>query len=201
MNYLAHLFLARDTGASFVGNLAGDFVKGALGERFEPAIREGIENHRRVDAFTDSHAEVAGFRRVLTPEFGHYSRIISDVFFDHFLAAEWEEWSLEPLELFLSRAFAMMDPLVPSMPERLAAVYPRMRDGRWFRSYAEVEAIERTLAHLSTRLSRRPRLELAMRVLTDQREELHAAWRAFFLDAIERLAPWRLWSARTRSAL
>ena len=191
MNYLAHLFLARDTGESFAGNLAGDFVKGALGDRFAPAIREGIENHRRVDAFTDSHPEVARFRRVLTPEFGHYSRIISDVFFDHFLASEWDAWWPEPLPEFLARAFAAMDPLVPRMPERLAAVYPRMRDGRWFRSYAEVEAIERTLAHLSTRLSRKPRLELAMGTLAEERDELHATWRMFFSDAIEKLAPWR----------
>jgi acyl carrier protein phosphodiesterase len=191
MNYLAHLFLARDTGESFVGNLAGDFVKGALGDRFAPAIREGIENHRRVDAFTDSHPEVARFRRVLTPEFGHYSPIISDVFFDHFLAVEWETWWREPLDVFLARAFAMMDPLAPSMPERLAAVYPRMRDGRWFRSYAEVEAIERTLVHLSSRLSRKPALAPAVRLLVEEREELQRAWRAFFEEMIERMAPWR----------
>lgn len=191
MNYLAHLFLARDTGESFAGNLAGDFVKGALGDRFAPGIRDGIENHRRVDAFTDSHPEVARFRRVLAPEFGHYSRIISDVFFDHFLAADWSEWSREPLEAFLARAFALMDPVVPSMPERLAAVYPRMRDGRWFRSYAEAAAIERTLAQISTRLSRRPRLDLAMATLAANEEELRDAWKRFFGPMIERFAPWR----------
>lgn len=195
MNYLAHLFLARDDGASLAGNLAGDFVKGPLGDRFLPAIRDGIANHRRVDAFTDSHPEVARFRRLLAPEFGHYSRIISDVFFDHFLAAEWERWSDEPLEAFLARAFALMDPHVPSMPERLAAVYPRMRDGRWFRSYAEEPAIERTLAHLSSRLSRKPRLELAMTTLRSERSELREAWEAFFREAIEELAPWRRRSA------
>ncbi|MGZ8853238.1 MAG: ACP phosphodiesterase, partial [Thermoanaerobaculia bacterium] len=32
MNYLAHLFLADTTSESLLGNLAGDFVKGALGD-------------------------------------------------------------------------------------------------------------------------------------------------------------------------
>jgi acyl carrier protein phosphodiesterase len=191
MNYLAHLFLARDTAESFVGNLAGDFVKGPLGDRFDPAIRAGIENHRRIDAYTDSHPEVAAFRRVLTPEFGHYSRIISDVFFDHFLALEWDDWSREPLEAFLARAFATMDPLAPQMPERLAAVYPHMRDGRWFRSYAQVASIERTLESLSARLSRKPVLAPAVRHLAESRAALVPPWRAFFREAVGVLAPWR----------
>ena len=53
MNYLAHLFLAGGSPESLIGNLAGDFVKGALGDRFTPGIREGIMQHRRIDAFTD----------------------------------------------------------------------------------------------------------------------------------------------------
>src|SRR5438552_18989766 len=83
MNYLAHLFLAEQTAESLIGNLAGDFVKGALGDRFAPGIAEGIRHHRRVDAFTDAHPQVAAFRRVLIPQHGHYARVISDVFFDH----------------------------------------------------------------------------------------------------------------------
>jgi acyl carrier protein phosphodiesterase len=90
MNYLAHLFLAGDDAESLIGNLAGDFVKGALHDRFTPAIRQGIVKHRRIDAFTDSHPSVAAFRRVLIPEHGHWSRVIADVFFDYFLAADFD---------------------------------------------------------------------------------------------------------------
>ncbi|MCU1348157.1 MAG: acpH [Acidobacteria bacterium] len=192
MNYLAHLFLARDTAESFIGNLAGDFVKGPLTDRFPPAIREGIESHRRIDAYTDAHAEVAKFRRVLTPEFGHYARIISDVFFDHFLAAEWNTWSPhEPLDTFLTRVFALMDTGVEAMPERLREIYPHMRDGKWLRSYATMEGIHRALHNLSFRLSRRPHLELATRHLVDSREELVPHWRVFFAELVATHAPWR----------
>src|SRR5579885_1141988 len=78
MNYLAHLFLARDDAESLIGNLAGDFVKGPLRDRFTPGIRDGIMQHRHIDAFTDTHPQVAAFRRVLIPDHGHYARIISD---------------------------------------------------------------------------------------------------------------------------
>src|SRR5215467_12047486 len=113
MNFLAHLFLAEETAESLIGNLAGDFVEGRLGDRFPPAIAEGIRNHRAVDAFTDTHPSVAAFRRVLIPEHGHYARVIADIFFDHFLAVDFDRWSGEPLEAFLARVYALIDPHAP----------------------------------------------------------------------------------------
>ena len=184
MNYLAHLFLAGDTAESLIGNLAGDFVKGPLADHFPSAIAEGIRNHRRVDAFTDSHPAVAAFRRVLVPEHGHYARVIADVFFDHFLVRNWNRYSEESLEAFLARVFATIDPHIDLLPGRLAAVYPRMRDEGWLRSYGQLDAIHTALYHLSFRLSRRPRLETATRHLVDSREQLEPLFATFFPDVM-----------------
>ena len=185
MNHLAHLFLAQPTAESLIGNLSGDFVKGTLGDRFSPAIAEGIRHHRRVDAFTDAHPSVAAFRRVLVPEHGHYARIISDMFFDHFLAVDFERWSGgEPLPAFLSRVFALIDPHIEQLPGRLRVLYPRMRDGAWFQSYATVEGIHLALTNMSYRLSRRPHLETATRHLIDSRVELQRRFDAFFPDVV-----------------
>lgn len=184
MNYLAHLFLAGDSAESLIGNLAGDFVKGPLGERFPPAIADGIRNHRAIDAFTDAHPSVAAFRRVLIPEHGHYARVIADVFFDYFLATRFGDYSPEPLEAFLARAFATMDEKTHLMPERLAAVYPRMRDGSWFLSYRTLDGIHASLFHLSRRLSRRPPLETATRHLVESRAELEPLFAQFFPEVM-----------------
>jgi acyl carrier protein phosphodiesterase len=180
MNHLAHLYLAGHSAESLIGNLAGDFVRGSLGDRFPPAVADGIRNHRRIDAYTDSHPSVAAFRRILIPEHGHYARVISDVFFDHFLATRWDDYSAEPLDAFLRRVFATMDTRTELLPERLAAIYPHMRDGRWFRSYATLDGIHAALSHLSKRLSRQPHLETATRHLVDSREELERLFVEFF---------------------
>jgi acyl carrier protein phosphodiesterase len=184
MNYLAHLFLAGESSESMIGNLAGDFVKGRLHERFPPAIREGIVQHRRIDAFTDAHPEVARFRRLLEPDHRHFSRVIADVFFDHFLARDFTEWSGETLEEFLERVYAAIDPHVATLPERLSLVYPRMRDEQWLLSYREVEGIRITLARMSHRIARRPRLETAVELLAGGGEELEQIFRRFFPDVI-----------------
>lgn len=184
MNHLAHLFLAGGTAESLIGNLSGDFVKGPLGERFPPAIRDGIVQHRRVDAFTDSHPAVAAFRRVLIPEHGHYSRVIADMFLDHFLACRFDEFAGEPLAAFLARTYRTIDPHVDLLPGMLRHVYPRMRDEGWLESYAEIDGIHFALTNMSRRFTRAPRLESATRHLVDSRVELERRFEMFFPDVM-----------------
>ena len=187
MNHLAHLYLAPPDAEALIGNLAGDFVKGPLHEgRFAPRVAEGIAQHRKIDVFTDAHPRVAEFRRVLIPEHGHWARVISDVFFDHFLASGFEELTGEPLEPFLTRVYATIDPFAGALPGTLGEVYPHMRDGRWMLSYREIGGIHSALANMSRRrIARRPQLELATRHLTDSRAELEAHFRAFWPEVVQ----------------
>ncbi len=186
MNYLAHLFLAADNAESLIGNLAGDFVKGRISDTLPAGIAAGIRNHRRVDAFTDSHPSVAAFRRVLIPEHGHYSRVIADVFFDHFLAVDFNRYAPENLDAFLTRVYATIDPHIDALPGSLRAVYPRMRDEGWLASYRSMEGIGMALFGISRRLSRRPDLAPATHFLTDPhtRAELERLFHEFFPDVM-----------------
>ena len=185
MNHLAHLFLAAPSAESLIGNLAGDFVKGVLGDRFPPAIRAGIVQHRKIDAFTDSHPASGAFRRVIAADHGHYARVIADMFIDHFLALRFDEYAGEPLETFLERTYATIDPYADSLPGLLRLVYPRMRDEQWLLSYREIDGIRTALANMSCRFSRRPRLADATRHLIDSRAELERRFEEFFPTVIE----------------
>lgn len=178
MNHLAHLFLAGEGAESMIGNLAGDFVKGPIAGT-DP-VSEGIRKHRRIDAFTDTHPSVAAFRRVMIPDHGHYARIISDIFFDHFLATNFERYSEERCDDFIERAFREMDG--HPLPGRLAAVFPYMKG--WMQSYHEIDNIYRALQGVSRRLSRKPHLETATHHLVDSRVELERRFHDFFPDVV-----------------
>ncbi len=186
MNYLAHLFLAGTDADSLIGNLAGDFVKGRIGDDVPPGIAAGIRQHRRVDAFTDSHPAVAAFSRVLSPEYGHYARVIADVFFDHFLAVDFRRYASEPLEAFLTRVYATIDPHADRLPGNLRIVYPRMRDEGWLASYQSIYGIRMALGGISHRLSRRPHFAPSVHFLEDAgtRAELERLFREFFSEVI-----------------
>lgn len=83
MNFLAHLYLSGDDSEIMVGNFIGDFVKGRnLNERFEERIVKGIELHRSIDAFTDSHPVVTLSKNRLRDKYRHYSPVIVDMFYD-----------------------------------------------------------------------------------------------------------------------
>ena len=185
MNYLAHLFLADWTAESLIGNLAGDFVKGPIDDRFKPGIREGIQHHRKIDAFTDAHADASAFRRVLYPQYGHYARIISDVFFDHFLAVNFSDYADVTLDKFLARVFTLIDPHAAELPGMLRHVYPRMRDEGWLTSYRDVRGIHTAVTNMSRRLSRKPDFREAASYLTTHREEFELHFRRFFPKLVE----------------
>lgn len=55
MNFLAHLFLGRDTDDLLVGSYLGDFVKGEINGELPTDITRGILLHRHIDSFTDRH--------------------------------------------------------------------------------------------------------------------------------------------------
>lgn len=184
MNHLAHLFLAAPTAESLLGNLSGDFVKGALNGRFPPGVAAGIMEHRRIDAFTDSHPEVAVIRRIIGSGHGHYSRVISDMFLDHFLACRFEEYARESLPRFLRRTWATLDPHVDSMPGHLRHVYPIMRDEGWLPSYASFDGIWIALFNISRRFSRQPRLEIATPLLITNRQAMLDSFGRFMPDVI-----------------
>ena len=120
------------------------------------------------------------YRRVLIPDHGHYARVISDVFFDHFLATSFSRYSSETLEEFVNRVFSAMES--QPRPGRLAYAYPYIPS--WILSYREVEGIRIALTNLSRRLSRRPHLETATHHLIDSREELERCFHEFFSDVV-----------------
>ncbi len=86
MNYLAHAYLSFGQDEVLVGNFIGDFVKGKMMSTFPQEVQNGIRLHREIDKFTDTHPLVRAGQSYLRPLFRHYSTVITDIFFDYYLA-------------------------------------------------------------------------------------------------------------------
>ena len=93
MNYLAHIFLSENIPQRQVGNFIGDFVKGNQFKNFPAEIQRGVLLHRQIDTFTDSHPTVKETIGSMRNTFGRYSGIVSDLYFDHFLASNFSNYS------------------------------------------------------------------------------------------------------------
>ena len=62
MNFLAHAYLSFNEPEIWVGNMISDFVKGQKKLEYPEGIQTGIQIHRNIDEFTDTHESLGIFK-------------------------------------------------------------------------------------------------------------------------------------------
>lgn len=164
-----------------VGNFIGDFVKGrnALAD-YEREIVLGIELHRSIDQFTDTHKVVSESKNRLRPKYRHYSGVIVDVFYDHFLAKDWTNFHSELLPDFAERAYRTIEKFDPILPQAVKYMLPYMTKGNWLVNYSKVEGIHRALSGMARRTSHESKMDEAMGDLVKHYEEFRKEFYEFF---------------------
>ncbi|BCR05859.1 ACP phosphodiesterase [Desulfuromonas versatilis] len=182
MNYLLHLYLADPTPESLLGNLMGDFVKGRLDESISPELRQGITLHRRVDSFAHDHDLVRRSKNRISPRYGHYRSIMVDIFYDHFLARNWQRYAPMPLESFAAGVYRLLQEREAQLPTGLRRIAPRMIAHNWLVSYRDVQVIGRVLAGVSGRLRRANPLAEGLGELTRNYDVLQEDFETFVTD-------------------
>lgn len=179
MNYLAHLHLGGQRPGQLLGSLYGDFVKGRLQGQFVPDVEAGIRLHRSIDIYTDSHPLVGAALSRFSLTRRRYAGIVLDVFFDHCLARDWEQYADRPLALFTRDVYRVLA-LEPQLPGRLAQIAPHMAAHDWLGSYRDFEVLEQVLQGIARRLSRPEELAAAMGELERLYQPLSEDFRAFY---------------------
>jgi acyl carrier protein phosphodiesterase len=183
MNYLAHLYCSPPHEDAWLGSLLGDFVKGAIGERFAPPVAAAIRLHRELDSFTDAHAAVQRSKSRVSGARRRYAGIMIDMFYDHFLARSWQEFHDEPLKAFSARIYALLERRHAELPEKMQLVAQRMATHDWFGSYARAATIHGALDRIAARLRRANRLAGGGEELLSDYAGFEADFRAFLPEA------------------
>lgn len=185
MNYLAHALLAGPGHADRLGALLGDFVKGPLPAGLPADVAEGVRLHRAIDSFADAHPAFRASRARVSRVRRRYAGVMVDLFYDHFLAARWDEFHPQPLAAFTADAYALLAARPELLPPRLAALLPVMRAEDWLASYRRVEAVGLALDRMAERRIARPNpLAGAGAELAGRYPEFAADFAAFFPDAL-----------------
>ena len=181
MNFLAHIYLSGHNERVMVGNFIGDFVKGrnALAH-YEREIVLGVELHRSIDQFTDTHKVVSESKNRLRPKYRHYSGVIVDVFYDHFLAKDWPNFHSELLPDFAERTYHTIEKFDPILPQAVKYMLPYMTKGNWLVNYSKVEGIHRALSGMARRTSHESKMDEAMGDLVKHYEEFRKEFYEFF---------------------
>lgn len=171
--------------------MLGDFVKGAVGDRYSEDVRRGIELHRRVDVFTDAHSMVRLSKSHIPAERRRFAGIAIDIFYDHFLAKNWSVYSDVSLQDFSRRVYQALEERREILPDRLKQSLSAMIENDWLMSYRELGAIEAILARTSRRLRRENPVAQTMDDLLSNYDDLETEFRDFFPDLIKFVAEYK----------
>ncbi len=183
MNYLAHSLLSSGFNDVMIGNFIADSVKGtdAL-ETLRLGVREGILLHRKIDHFTDSHSAFVRSRKRLLPHHGHYSAVIVDIVYDHFLASDFEQYSDIDLISFTQKVYTLLSSNKMILPEKIQTMLPYMQRDNWLLNYGNLEGLGKALNGLSGRARFPNRMNVAIHDLLDQYEDFRADFHECFTD-------------------
>ena len=161
MNYLAHILLSGTNPDVIIGNFIADSIKGSKYNSYPVEIQKGILLHRQIDTITDAHPAFRKSTKRLHKNYGHYSGIIVDIFYDHFLAKNWSDYSDIPLDAYIQTFYKLLRDNFDILPANIQKMAPVMIEGNWLLIYAELEGIDRVLAGMNRRTKNRSGMDKA----------------------------------------
>jgi len=186
MNFLAHLYLSGSDPDVMTGNFIGDFVKGrSWGELYPMEVVRGIELHRSIDAFTDSHAVVSQSKKRLFPIYRHYAGVIIDIYYDHFLARSWQDYHPDLLPDYAEQCYEILKSRPYALPDQVQFLLPHMMRGNWLVNYGTLEGIHRALSGMARRASFVSKMEESIWDLEENYEAFKTEFNTFFPELKE----------------
>ena len=184
MNFLAHAFLSGNNDEILLGNFIADSIKGSRFNQFEGDVRKGILLHRLIDSFMDEHEVVKESKARLRKVFGKFAPVVADVFYDHFLASQWQLFHTSSLKDFCMHTYSVLESHSAEMPEESRDMLPYMIRYNWLEGYAHVAGIGRALSGLARRTIPGSGMEKGAQELINNYEHYRTEFNLFFPDMI-----------------
>lgn len=184
MNFLAHIYLSGDNDQVKIGNFIADSVRGKKYQNYPTEIRQGILLHRAIDTFTDSHKTVKQSTKRLHSNYHHYSGVIVDILYDHFLAKNWLNYCNKPLDEYTLEFYNLLNNNYDILPERVKGMIPHMVADNWLLSYASIEGISKVLFQMNKRTKNKSRMNFAVIELEAFYDEFESEFTSFFDELI-----------------
>lgn len=185
MNYLAHIYLSGEDDELKIGNFIADSIKGNKFDHFPEKIKNGIILHRALDTFTDKHPTFRMSTHRLFDVYGHYSAVIVDILYDHFLAKNWECYSKIPLLDYTQIFYKLLQDNMQVLPKRVQNFLPYMIQDNWLYNYATIEGIGKILYQMDHRTKNRSKMQYATKELVKFYILFEEEFTSFFEEIIK----------------
>ena len=180
MNFLAHIYLSGDNDLLKIGNFMADSIRGHSYDVYPEEIQKGILLHRSIDSFTDMHPIYRQSKHRLHEKYGHYSGVIMDIFYDHFLAKNWSIYCDEKLEDYADDFYHLLKYNYEILTEKVKNMIPYMIASNWLVSYASIDGLQMIMFHMDHRTKNRVDMHESIVELLENYIEFENEFTLFF---------------------
>ena len=180
MNFLAHIYLSGDNDSIKIGNFMADSIRGHSYDVYPEEFQKGILLHRSIDSFTDMHPIYRQSKHRLHEKYGHYSGVIMDIFYDHFLAKNWNTYSDEKLEDYTDNFYKLLKDNYDVLTEKVKGIIPYMFARNWLVSYASIDGLQMIMFHMDHRTKNRVNMHESILELKQYYTEFEQEFKQFF---------------------
>lgn len=184
MNFLAHIYLSFNDDEITIGNFIADSIRGNKFDHLPIKVQKGILLHREIDTFTDSHQIPKISSKRLHKNYSHYSRVIVDIFYDHFLAKNWQNYSDIPLASYVDSFYDLLENHYPILPKATKRMMPYMIADNWIYNYSKMEGIGKVLNGMNRRTQNRSKMNFAIVDLEKHYNDFEKEFTDFFEELI-----------------
>ncbi|MEN8797674.1 MAG: acyl carrier protein phosphodiesterase [Flavobacteriaceae bacterium] len=184
MNFLAHIYLSFEDDEITIGNFIADSIRSNNYRHLPPKIQKGILLHRAIDTYTDTHKIPKKSSKRLHRNYGHYSRVIVDIYYDHFLAKNWKQYCDKPLNKYVERFYDLLETNYDILPDGIRHMMPYMISDNWLLNYSKMEGIGRVLNGMNRRTNNKSKMNFAILDLESHYADFESEFTSFFEELI-----------------
>lgn len=185
MNLLAHAYLSFGDSNVLTGNMISDFIKGRKQYDLPLDIQRGLQLHRAIDEYTDSHKATKELKKFFAADYRLYSGAFGDVVYDHFLA---NDRSIFPEEKnlydFTINTYLQLGENEQHFGEIFSKMYPYMKEQNWLYNYRLNSGIEKSFGGLKRRSRYITETETAFTIFEMNKEFIKPIYDTFFPELL-----------------
>ena len=184
MNYLAHVYLSRENIDLAIGNFIADNIKGNNYKKFNINWQKGILLHRFIDSYTDSHYIFREHSKLFFDSHRHYSRVLIDIFYDHFLAKNWKKYSHISLENFEFDFCKSLAKNLNKFPNEMSNKIRFFICQKWFTKYSSIKGLIYILEKMDNKTQYESKFVTSIEKFISFAPEMESQFFIFFEDMI-----------------
>lgn len=151
MNFLAHMYLSFGDEELLMGNFIADFIRNRDLVLYSDQVVRGVELHRHIDHFTDTHPIVIESTKVFHRNHGKYAPVVIDVCYDYILSQNWDKYAEEGLRSFSDQVYSVLDRHKAILSDRLCEMSKKMIADDFLLKYGTEDGIRRTFDRIRKR--------------------------------------------------